>query len=298
MAKKTNVKANTKVEETTPKVEETTTVSGTTNNVGQEIAPIQPSDVISCTMTEDEHKERKERIFNKMEQGLRLSWDIMVDITSAKERKEQTLDGYEETEEAFNQWCDDTFGMKSTQVKQAVRVLTTYGKVDDKGEWSLEDKYKRYTKEKLDIIQRHPQFKTKVDFDAIVEACGITPATSEKALKELVREAKGLPAPQPKTKTNTTPKSEEAKTEPTTEAIKSSEVYKHVEDTRDVVMKFASDMLVEANKVFESKDDKLAMVFVTRFIEAFKDMENEYNNVGKETEEVPQTEEAPQTDSN
>ena len=286
MAKK-NTKVNTtpKVEDTTPKVE--ATVLGTTNNVGQEIAPLQPSDVISCTMTEEEHKARKDRIFDKMEQGLRLSWDIMVDITSAKERKEQTLDGYDETEESFNQWCDDTFGMKSTQVKQAVRVLTTYGKVDDKGEWMLEDKYKRYTKEKLDIIQRHPQFKTKVDFDAIVEACGITPSTSEKALKELVREAKGLPAPQPKTK------SEETKTIPTTEDIKASEVYKHVEDTRDVVMKFASDMLIEANKVFESKDDVLAMAFVARFIDSFKEMENAYNNVGKK----PQTEEA-QTESN
>ena len=60
-----------------------TNVKGSTNNVGQEIVKQAPTtEVVNCTMTEEEHKARVERITTKMEQGLKLSWDIIVDITT------------------------------------------------------------------------------------------------------------------------------------------------------------------------------------------------------------------------
>ena len=287
---------NTKVEET--KVEETKvddvsreTSAPNVNNVGQEIQPLGATNVVTCTMTEEEHKARVDRIHEKQAQGLRISWDIMVDITSAKERKEQSLDGYEETEKGFEEWCETTFNIKSTQVRQAVRVLSVYGKVDDKGEWSLEDKYKRYTKEKLDIIQRHPKFTTKASFDNLVEALGITPATSEGALKTLVREAKGLPEPTPKDTTKKSQKSEEVKAEPTTEEVKATVTYQNIESKRDILLKYVADLRAEAKTIVDSKDDKLAMAFVVKLIDSFTEMESSYNAVGRESQTESTTEE-------
>ena len=282
---------NTKVEET--KVEDVSreTSAPNTNNVGQEIQPLGASNVVTCTMTEEEHKARVDRIHEKQAQGLKISWDIMVDITSAKERKEQALDGYDETEKGFEEWCQTMFNIKSTQVRQAVRVLSVYGKVDDKGEWYLEDKYKRYTKEKLDIIQRHPKFTTKANFDNLVDALGITPATSEEILKTLVREAKGLPEPTPKDNTKKSQKTEETKVEPTTEEIKATVTYQNIESKRDILLKYVADLRVEAKTIADSKDEKLAMAFVVKLIDSFEEMESSYNSVGKEPQSENTTEE-------
>ena len=238
-AVETTETVETEAVETTEAVENVsreTSISGTTNNVGQEITAMKPSegDVISCTMTEEEHKARKERIYEIQEKCLKGSWDMMVEIASAKERKEQTLDGYNETEADFEKWALEMFGIKSTQVRQYVRILTTYGKMDDKGEYTLEDKYKRYTREKLDIIQRHPQFKTRASFDTLTDSLGITPSTSEDVLKELVREAKGLPAPQPKTK-EPKAKGNDNASEPSVEDIKASNTFKVVDERRDIL---------------------------------------------------------------
>ena len=194
--------ANKEVKNTNKAVEEAKAVvkqeeaKGTPNNAGQEIEKLQPSEVVTtCTMTNDEHEARKTRIREKQEQGLRLSWDIMTDIVSANERHEHTLDGYEDTAKGFLEWANTEFSIGDTQVKQAIRIMGIYGTIDDNGEYTIEEKYKRYTKEKLDIIQRFPAFKTKSNFDDIVESLGIMPSTSEGVLKEMVREAKGLPAP-------------------------------------------------------------------------------------------------------
>ena len=271
-----------------------TSISGTPNNVRQEISALKPSegDVISCTMTEEEHKARKERIYEIQEKCLKGSWDMMVEIASAKERKEQTLDGYNETEADFEKWALEMFGIKSTQVRQYVRILTTYGKMDDKGEYTLEDKYKRYTREKLDIIQRHPQFKTRASFDTLTDSLGITPSTSEDVLKDLVREAKGLPAPQPKT---SEPKPKNNKnSEPSVEDIKSSDTFKVVDERRDILLKYVADLRTEAKTVVESNDNNLAMAFVVKLIDSFAEMESAYNNVGKAEEpkaEEPKAEE-------
>ena len=195
------VKNNNKVVEEAKNVSRETIVKqeeakGTQNNAGQEIEKLQPSEIVTtCTMTNEEHEARKTRIREKQEQGLRLSWDIMADIVSANERHEHTLDGYEDTAKGFLEWANTEFSIGDTQVKQAIRIMGVYGTIDDKGEYTIEEKYKRYTKEKLDIIQRFPAFKTKSNFDDIVESLGIMPSTSEGVLKEMVREAKGLPAP-------------------------------------------------------------------------------------------------------
>jgi hypothetical protein len=299
MAKNNNKVEETKVEET--KVEETKTdnvsretSAPNTNNVGQEIQPIGATNVITCTMTEEEHKARVDRIHEKQEQGLKISWDIMVDITSAKERKEQSLDGYEETEKGFEEWCETMFNIKATQVRQAVRVLTTYGKVDDKGEWSLEDKYKRYTKEKLDIIQRHPRFTTKATFDTLVDALGITPATSEGVLKQLIRDAKGLPEPTPKDNTKKSQKSEEIKTEPTPETVKATPTYQNIESKRDILLKFTTEYFTKVHDYCEKvralkENEPLSTDAITEMVaiflsyeKDFKEVENAYNAVGKE----------------
>ena len=272
-----------------------TSVSGTTNNVGQEINALEPSkvEVISCTMTEEEHKARKERIYEIQEKCLKGSWDMMVEIASAKERKEQTLDGYNETEADFEKWALEMFGIKSTQVRQYVRILTTYGKMDDKGEYTLEDKYKRYTREKLDIIQRHPQFKTRASFDTLTDSLGITPSTSEDVLKDLVREAKGLPAPQPKTSTKNNGAKNNNASEPSIEDVKASTTYKTVVDKQALVMKLCSETYTKCNALVEKinsipngkKDPNIgieAVALIVTYIEEFKAMETAYNNVGKE----------------
>ena len=279
MANKNNTKANeTKAVETKAVETKQSEVKGTANNVGQEIAKLQPSDVVNCNMTEEEHKARVERINAKMEQGLRLSWDILVDITSAKERHEQVLDGYEDTTQAFNEWAMALFGMGETQIKQASRIIGFYGSIDDKGEYSLDDKYKRYTKEKLDIIQRIPQLKTKAQFDEVVESLGIMPSTSEGVLREMVKQAKGITEKTDEEKAKA--KEEKAKAKDVAE-IKASEVFKVVDEKRDTLLNFISNQRVEAKKVADSKNDKLAMAFVVKFIDEFNAMEKTYNEIGK-----------------
>ena len=268
----------------TKEVKETKEVKGMTNNVGQEITKQAPStDVISCTMTDEEHKARVERIHTKMEQGLRLSWDIIVDIASAKERNEQELDGYTKSAEDFNKWANELFGMGETQIKQAVRLVGFYGSIDDKGEYTLDDKYKRYTKEKLDIIQRIPQLKTKAQFDEVVDTFGIMPSTSEGVLKEIVREAKGIPQKDEteETKDNKKSKKSEKISVDDIGAIKETAVYKESEDKRAVMTSFIANMREEAMKIKDSKDNKLAMAFVVKFIDSFNEMEKTYNEVGK-----------------
>lgn len=268
----------------TNEVKETKEIKGMTNNVGHEIEKQAPStDVISCTMTNEEHKARVERIHTKMEQGLRLSWDIIVDIASAKERNEQELDGYTKSAEDFNKWANELFGMGETQIKQAVRLVGFYGSIDDKGEYTLDDKYKRYTKEKLDIIQRIPQLKTKAQFDEIVDTLGIMPSTSEGVLKEIVREAKGLPQKDETEKTKDNKKSNKSEkiSVDDIKAIKDTEVYKVSEDKRALMSTFITNMREEAMKVKDSKDNKLAMAFVVKFIDSFNEMEKTYNEVGK-----------------
>lgn len=266
-----------------------TNIQGATNNVGQEIQKQAPStvEVVKCTMTEEEHLARMQRIHDRQEQGLRLSWDIMVDITSAWSRNEQVLDGYSETSEDFLKWAFINFGIKDTQVKQARRVVEFYGSIDDKGEYSLEDKYKRYTKEKLDIIQRLPAMSTKAKFDDTVESLGIMPSTSEDTLKSLVRQAKGLPEPQPKAKVEkkTTANNTESGT-PDESVIKSTPVYKVEVDKGALMRNFIAEHIAEANKVVESKKDKLAMAFVVKFLEDFKAMESSYNEIGRKNDDT------------
>lgn len=218
-----------------------TNVKGSLNNVGHEIVKQAPStEVISCTMTEIEHKARIERITTKMEQGLKLSWDIVVDITSAKERNEQELDGYTSSTEDFNKWANDLFGMGETQIKQAVRLIKFYGSIDEKGEYTLEDKYKRYNKEKLDIIQRLLNVKklTKAGFDETVEALGIMPSTSESILKEMVKQAKGI-------EDKSTSKGDENDTKKTTK----SEVEQELESVKADVARFERLHNVEAKAI-------------------------------------------------
>lgn len=261
-----------------------TSVNGTANNVGQEIQAQggTNTDVVVCTMTEEEHRARIERIHERQEMGLKLSWDIMVDITSAWSRNEQVLDGYNQSSEDFLRWAYLTFNIKDTQVKQARRVVEFYGRIDDKGEYTLEDKFKRYTKEKLDIIQRLPQMTTKAKFDDTIEALGITPSTSEDNLKAIVREAKGLPAPAPKEKKAT---KEEAKTElgaPDVKLIKETPIYKVEVDKNALMRNFVAEHVKEANSVVAAKSDKAAMAFVVKFLDDFKKMEKDYDEIGKE----------------
>ena len=272
-----------------------TTVKGTVNNVGQEISKQAPSvDVISCTMTNEEHKARVERIHTKMEQGLRLSWDIIVDIASAKERNEQELDGYTKSADDFNKWANELFGMGETQVKQAIRLVGFYGSIDDKGEYSIDDKYKRFTKEKLDIIQRIPQLKTKAQFDDVCETFGIMPNTSEGVLKEIVKEAKGI-TDKTDSAEDKAAKKEKKEKEQTTEQIKSSVEYKTLESKRDILLKFTGDYYTKVHAYCEKvralkKDEPLSTDAITEMVAIFlsyerdfKEVEKEYNGVGKES---------------
>lgn len=282
MAKNTNANTETKATETKAEnASRETSVTGTTNNVGQEISPVKPSDVIDCTMTEEEHKARIKRIQAKMEAGLKLSWDIIVDIASAKERKEQELDGYTSSESDFNKWANELFGMGETQIKQAVRLVGFYGSIDDKGEYTLADKYKRFTKEKLDIIQRLPQMKTKADFDTVTEALGIMPNTSEGVLKEMVKQAKGI-TDKSKDNDKATDKTKESKK--TREEVMESETYKTLQTERDRLATESTDVKTFIAKWFGyANDTKMSdKDFRTEFINAVKALDKEQAEKAKD----------------
>ena len=265
----------------TKNVSRETSVKGTNNNVGQEIKPVKPSEVVAtCTMTEEEHKARVNMIYEMQARGIQCEWTIMASITSAKERKEQTLDGYGDSEADFNKWVGDLFEIKDTQVKQMSRIMHVYGTLADNGEWSIAEKFTRYSKEKLDIIQSFPQFKTKANFDELVDALGITPATSCAVLKTLRAEAKGITQKEEPTKKEAEASETTEKTMSTKEVkeIKDSEPYKELDRKKDIMLKFISEHAVEAKKVADSKKNELAMAFVVKFLDDFKALEQEYQN--------------------
>ena len=223
-------------------------VTGTKNNVGQEIAEAKAAEVSTCTMTEDEHKARIERIRNAQAQGRDAEFSIMVEIASAKQRHEQELDGYANTEKAFLQWANDMFELGDTQIKQAVRILGVYASVDDKGEYTLPDKFRMYSKEKLDLIQAFPQFKTRADFDALVDALGITPATSCAVIKQLKAEAKGIETKTDEAKAETKEAKAEAKEKITREKIESTPLFIETKDSLTLCKDFITLAYTKRNE--------------------------------------------------
>lgn len=209
------------------------------NNMNNEIKEMKASEVVAtCTMTEEEHKARIERIYDAQRKGTELEWNIMVELKSAKERHEQTLSGYGDTEADFIKWVGDLFEIKDTQVKQMSRLVGIYGSIADNGEWSIEPKYTRFSKEKLDIIQRHKDFHAKSDFDEIVNALGITPETSCANIKAIINKANGKQL-EDKTATDK-PSKEEKEAKKTVEEIKSSDVYKALVDEEKLVKDFVT----------------------------------------------------------
>ena len=245
---------------------ETKNVKSTQNNAKQEIKELAPSDVVAtCTMTEAEHTARKDRIYSAQRKGNELMWSIMTELKSAKERKEQTLDGYGDTENDFIKWVGDLFEIKDTQVKQMSRIVGVYGTLADNGEWSIEPKFTRYTKEKLDIIQRHKDFKTKFDFDEIVSALGITPETSCANLKAIINRANGKAIEDKKEDDKLNPKT--PKKEVTEKIVKESEVYKSLEDDKNRLERMHNTekdvigkILIVVNDAKKSDKDKVKEV--------------------------------------
>ena len=271
MANKTNVN-NTKEN-----------VKGMTNNVGQEIAPMQASEhevVTTPTMTETEHEEHMNKMLGLYITANTSDVALKSEILTSYDKKEYVLDGYADTEDGFQKWAEDNFNIKKTQAKQLKRVIPIFGTKDSNGYWSIEDKYSAYGLEKLDRIQSHPKFKL-AQFDTFTEALGITDKTTVAELKTMIAEAKGKSKTE-ESKTEES-KTEESKTEEkklTTEdvkEIKESEPYKEIESKRDTLLNFVSSHITEAYKVKDSKDNKLAMAYILKLIDDFEEMEKNYS---------------------
>ena len=247
------------------------TVKGTKNNVGQEIQEQKATEVITCTMTEEEHAARKERIRQAQSQGREAEFSIMVEIASAKERHEQELDGYDNTEKAFLQWANDEFELGDTQIKQAVRILGVYASVDDKGEYTLPDKFRRYSKEKLDLIQAFPQFKTRADFDALVESLGITPSTSCAVLKQLKNEAKGVETKDTKDSKDTK-ETKESKENVSRETIEATPLFIETKDSLTLCRDFITEAYTHADDKDFGKWFKTKFAEVERSLKTIQDL--------------------------
>ena len=278
-----NTKVDNKSVTTDVNVSRETLVSGTENNVGQEIKAIGQDIVTTPTMTEDEHKEHMEKMFNYGLQGRLADMSLKVEIKTAYDKKEHLLDGYDDTTKSFYKWAEDKFELKETQVKQAIRVIPIFGQLDDKGYWSMEDKFKVYGLEKLDRIQSHPKFKLS-DFDTFTEVLGITDKSTVADIKAIVAKAKGK-GNDDTTGDNTTDTTGDNTTDTKKDSkkidisqVKSSEAYKELDNKRDILLKFVSEHIVEANKIIESKNNEVAMAYVVKLVEDFKNMEKEYNN--------------------
>lgn len=238
------------------------------NNVNNDIKELKPStDVVTCTMTNDEHEARVKGIREAQANGRTLEWYVMTQLVSAKERHEQTLDSYDDSEKGFNNWVMDNFEIGETQVKQAVRLIRVYGDLDlNNNEWSINPKFTLFGKEKLDIIQRHKDFKTKGDFDAITKALDITPYTSRETIRQLINQANGKAI---ETKSGTPSETkEERQAKKDVKEIKETDTYKELEhnftDTKTFIAKWFS---YANDKKMSDKD------FREKFIDAVKELE-------------------------
>lgn len=252
-------------------------IKGTTNNVGQEIKPIQASEVVSTpAMTEQEHKEHMSKMLGLYISANASDVALKAEILASYEKKEYVLDGYNDSEEGFQKWAEDNFNIKKTQAKQLKRVIPIFGTKDSAGYWTIDNKYAVYGLEKLDRIQSHPKFKLS-QFDNFTEALGITDKTTVAELKDIVAEAKGKNRDEQKTDEPKAEANGEELTAEEVKRIKDSTPYMEMESKRDTLMKFVSDHIAQAYKVKESKNNEVAMTYVLKLIDDFEEMEKNYS---------------------
>lgn len=145
--------------------------------------------------------------------------DVAECIASLNFSKAYVLKGYATIEE----YCENEYSIKKTQVNLALRIVSKYCTEDNKrvGHFTVEDKFKDYGADKLDIIQKMDNFSID-NFDTLVESLDINPKTTLTDLKTIYRKAKGIEEKAPHEK-NGSPATQEKEDNVTTALKKAND---------------------------------------------------------------------------
>ena len=163
------------------------------------------------------------------------------------------------------------------QLKNYVRLVNIYGEKQEDGTYLIADKYTAYGIDKLDKLQRHKDFQTRNDFDAIVKKEGINPFTSAKVIGEIV--GRSNDANYDKKIEDKKQEQETAKQERTSKEEKlTNEVNKLTEDVKQERKKTDDVKTFLARWYGYANDKKMSdKEFREKFIEQFKAFEKEFN---------------------
>lgn len=209
---------------TTVAINENSVVLPKTNATGEDLAKIET------------------RLDNIFSTARKSTVDVAECIATLNFTKAYVLKGYASIEE----YCETEYSIKKTQVNLALRIVSKYCTEDNKrlGDFSIEDKFKDYGADKLDIIQKIDNFSID-NFDALVESLEITPKTTLADLKSIYRKSKGIEEKAPEQK-NIAPDTPENDTVTST--------LKKANDKKTAQLDDIKSLLVELYKVALDED--------------------------------------------
>lgn len=269
-------------------------IKGTENNAKQEITKqeskttpnadgsvtVETTKHVSKEVYEDYKKQAKDIVSSVKGASVKIARVF----TEMYERGVLEYDSDDENDKvryaSMSDFADKELDLKLTdkQLKNYVRLVNIYGEKQADGTYRIDEKYNAYGIDKLDKIQRHKDFNTRNDFDAIVNKEGINPFTSAKAIGEIVGRSNDenydKKIADKKQEQETTKQERQTKEEKLT-----SEVNKLTEDVKQERKKTDDVKTFLVRWYGYAKDTKMKDAdFRKEFIKAFADFEKEFNS--------------------
>lgn len=155
---------------------------------GNEVVSVETTKHVSKEVYEDYKKQAKEIVSSVKGASVKIARVF----TEMYERGVLEYDSEDENDKvryaSMSDFADKELDLKLTdkQLKNYVRLVNIYGEKQTDGTYKIDEKFNAYGIDKLDKIQRHKDFNTRNDFDAIVAKEAINPFTSAKAIGEIV----------------------------------------------------------------------------------------------------------------
>lgn len=204
MSNAKNKNVETKANET---VETKATQSGQpdTNNVGQSIEKLgakettEVGETVSIESPTKVTKEQYEAIVTKgqtiVKALLSNQLELAVFCVENDENMAYKVPTTETGAQKYNdvsEWLNAEFGISKTMktIGAYAKVIHIFGIKDKDGHYMLDEKYKKYSIQKLDEIQRLPDFKTRTDLEKLEAESGIYPEMSLTDLREVLAKRK------------------------------------------------------------------------------------------------------------
>lgn len=203
-----------------------------------------------ASMTEDNLKKIEARIDTVFSTARRSTVDICECVGTIAKYNGFALLGYA----TIKEYCLDKYGIKDTQSKQMVRIFDRYAEPNGDGSgYSVPKDLKEFGAEKLDIIQRFPQFPKQGNVTDLaretIKALGLTPNDNVQSFKSALKIAQGKDVEKLEDKADGQPTDKDNVT--TTLKAENDNLKVKVDDVKTIVadlVKLANDEYLEVNE--------------------------------------------------